>query len=137
MNRLRIFHIDDQLLFRDSLKNIVQEHYPNAELYSFINADKALAYILSDLNKNKCVDIIVTDFKHIGSDVIEFAQQIRLLEKKYRIDIPILLLTMKNKSEEIKESKIKGLINDYLPKSASTNELTNVFENLLQQKRKP
>lgn len=131
MNHFRIFHIDDHLLFRDSLNKIIEEHYPNTELYSFINADKALAYILGDLLKGKKVDLIVTDFTHIGSDGIDFAQGIRIIETKYRIKIPKLLLTMRDETEEILDSLKRGLFDAYLPKSATTNQLLTTIEMLL------
>ncbi len=131
MNHFRIFHIDDHLLFRDSLNKILEEHHPNTELYSFINADKALAYILGDLSKGNKIDLIVTDFTHIGSDGIEFAQKLRMIKAKYRIKIPVLLLTMREENEEILDSLNRGLFDAYIPKSVTTNQLLTTIEKLL------
>lgn len=131
MNHFYIFHIDDQLLFRDSLNKILEEHYPNTELYSFMNSDKALAYILGDLSKGKKIDLIVTDYTHIGSDGIVFAQKLRIIESKYRVKIPVLLLTMREETEEIQDGVMRGLFDVYLPKSAPVETLISVIYKLL------
>lgn len=113
---------------------ILEEHYPNTELYSFLNSDKALAYILGDLKKGNKIDLIVTDYKHIGSDGIEFTQKLRMIETKHRIKIPVLLLTMREENKEIQDAVKRGLFDAYLTKSASTNQLLSTIEKQLSNK---
>lgn len=135
MHNLRIFHIDDHQLFSNSFKKVVEESYPNAELYSFINSDKALAYIMGDLKRDKIVDVIVTDYTHHGINAIEFAQLLAILKNEHKVDIPVVLLTMKQENEEIQSAITSGHIDAYVSKSASTDELIHALENLLYQKR--
>lgn len=135
MVSLRIIHIDNHQLFRDSLRNLLQKHYPSVDLRQFINPDSAIENIIKDLGQRNRIDLIVTDFKQLGKNAIEFAQQLAVLKNEYEVDIPVVLLTMRQENEEIHSAIASGLIEAYVSKSASTEHLIYVFEKLHHQKR--
>ncbi len=137
MNSLNIIHIDDHQLFRDSFRNVLQQFYPYVSLFQFTNSDSAIEHILSNIIQRKQIDLIVTDFKHYGKNGIEFAQQLAGLGNECGVDIPVMLLTMREENEDIKSAIALGFIDAYVSKSASTNELLNALEKLLHQKRTP
>lgn len=135
MQPSHIIHIDDHLLFRDSHKNVIQQYCPFVDLYQFTNSDSALEHIIDYLPLKNPIKLIVTDFTHRGKNAIEFAQQLAFVKNEHKVDIPVILLTMRQENEEIQSAITSGYIDAYVSKSASTDELIHALEILLYQKR--
>ena len=91
---LQILHLDNHRIFADGLVNAVRKWFPNSVFKNIQNGDEALAYVKSILVLNKRLDLIVTDINHPGLHGIEFATEVRIIEKAFGRRTPILFITM-------------------------------------------
>lgn len=123
-----IIHLDDHTLFKRGVQLCFQEHLPNAEIINFSNNDDALSFINSSIKREKRIDLIITDFNHLGDNGYEFALQVRKLEEKHSNKIPIILLSMNNEFLQMTED---GVFDVYIHKSMECEELVSLIKNNL------
>lgn len=122
MNSFHIIHIDDHQLFRDSLRNVLQKNYPFVDLYQFTNPDSAIEHIISNLAQRDPIDLVIADYTHIGEHGVEFAKSIRRLGGINNQKLPIVLLTMRMQTDEIKQAIQDGILSIYISKATEEEE---------------
>ncbi len=127
---MNIILLDDQNLFVNGLNLVVLEKFPNAIIKDFRDSHLALIYINGCFKNNVSIDLIITDYKHLGENGLVFAKKIRGLEKSFNIQTPILMLTM-CELDELEISKKEGILTAYLPKSATSTEILQIIDDLV------
>jgi response regulator RpfG family c-di-GMP phosphodiesterase len=133
MKNFRIIILDDQRLFRTSIKNLLVKYFPDALIKDFSNNQEALAYIIECTKERKWIDLIITDLNHMKEpDGLEFASRVRQMEKELAIiRTPILLLTMCEKDERITNAISDNIIDMYLTKAVEENEIIDYVSDIL------
>lgn len=81
---MKILIVDDSIIFRNILTNVVKLYNPNFEVMSAINGLEGIATF-----KEKGADIIILDIEMPKMDGVEAVKQIRLLDKS----VPIIMFT--------------------------------------------
>ena len=127
---LQILHLDDHIIFADGLVNAVRKWFPNAVFKNIQNGDEALAYVKSILVLNKKLDLIVTDINHPGLHGIEFATEVRIIEKAFGRRTPILFITMVDDDYTREKAEILPLVK-YLTKTTSPEDICLAINELV------
>ena len=125
-----VVHLDDHQLFTRAMKGVLEKHIPDVQIKDLPDSDKALDYISECLRNKIKIDLIITDYIHSTVNGVIFSQIVREIEALYSLSIPILLNTMVDNRDDINEAVRSGLIDCYLLKSASEDEIINAV-NLL------
>lgn len=119
-NREEIILIDDESDILELLShNLSKEGYITN---CFSNPVEGLPYIL-----NHKVDLILTDWLMPQMDGLEFCKKLK--QNNETQDIPIIMLSCKNKDVDIQEALEFG-IDDYLVKPFRINKLISVVKKL-------
>ena len=127
---LQILHLDDHIIFADGLVNAVRKWFPNAVFKNIQNGDEALAYVKSILVLNKKLDLIVTDINHPGLHGIEFATEVRIIEKAFGRRTPILFITMVDDDYTREKTENIPLVK-YLTKTTSPEDVCLAINELV------
>ena len=115
--------IDDHLLFTNGLTGILEDI--GLKVHStFSNAKDAITYL-----KNQNVDIIFSDINMPIMDGIQFCKRL----KKLKIETPVIMLSMYEDTNIIKESFSQGAVG-YLSKNSDRNEIIKALESCLNGK---
>jgi len=115
--------VDDHLLFTNGLTGILEDI--GLKVYStFSNAKDAITYL-----KNQKVDIIFSDINMPIMDGIQFCKRL----KKLQIETPVVMLSMYEDANIIKESFNHGAVG-YLSKNSDRDEIIKALTNCLNGK---
>ena len=115
--------IDDHLLFTNGLTGILEDI--GLKVHStFSNAKDAITYL-----KNQNVDIIFSDINMPRMDGIQFCKRL----KKLQIETPVIMLSMYEDANIIKESFNQGAVG-YLSKNSDRDEIIKALTNCLNGK---
>jgi len=115
--------IDDHLLFTNGLTGILEDI--GLKVHStFSNAKDAITYL-----KNQNVDIIFSDINMPVMDGIQFCKRL----KKLQIETPVIMLSMYEDANIIKESFNQGAVG-YLSKNSDRDEIIKALTNCLNGK---
>ena len=115
--------IDDHLLFTNGLTGILEDI--GLKVHStFSNAKDAITYL-----KNQNVDIIFSDINMPRMDGIQFCKRL----KKLQIETPVIMLSMYEDANIIKESFNHGAAG-YLSKNSDRDEIIKALTNCLNGK---
>lgn len=115
--------IDDHLLFTNGLTGILEDI--GLKVHStFSNAKDAITYL-----KNQNVDIIFSDINMPIMDGIQFCKRL----KKLQIETPVIMLSMYEDTNIIKESFNHGAAG-YLSKNSDRDEIIKALTNCLNGK---
>ena len=115
--------IDDHLLFTNGLTGILEDI--GLKVHStFSNAKDAITYL-----KNQNVDIIFSDINMPIMDGIQFCKRL----KKLQIETPVIMLSMYEDANIIKESFNHGAAG-YLSKNSDRDEIIKALTNCLNGK---
>jgi response regulator RpfG family c-di-GMP phosphodiesterase len=125
MNKKKIVHLDDQILFLSTVQRLVKEQISGLYYLAFTDTDNAFNYITNSIDEGSPIDLIITDLNHLGMHGYEFAKQIRLLEKENSNKIPIVLLSMVLDSHKLVKRGLESKMFDhYLHKSTPPEEIS-------------
>ena len=122
---LKVLIIDDHDIFRQGLKNIINESYENVKLLEAGNAEEA-----NKLYTKENWDIVITDINLPGRSGIDIVKDL----KKNHPDIPVLVLSM-YPEEQFAIRVIKAGASGYLSKNSALTELNRAMQNLLDGKK--
>ena len=115
--------VDDHLLFTNGLTGILEDI--GLKVHStFSNAKDAITYL-----KNQNVDIIFSDINMPRMDGIQFCKRL----KKLQIETPVVMLSMYENANIIKESFNHGAVG-YLSKNSDRDEIIKALTNCLNGK---
>jgi DNA-binding NarL/FixJ family response regulator len=115
--------VDDHLLFISGLTGILEDI--GLKVHStFSNAKDAITYL-----KNQNVDIIFSDINMPILDGIQFCKRL----KKLQIETPVIMLSMYEDANIIKESFNHGAVG-YLSKNSDRDEIIKALTNCLNGK---
>ena len=115
--------VDDHLLFTNGLTGILEDI--GLKVHStFRNAKDAITYL-----KNQNVDIIFSDINMPIMDGIQFCKRL----KKLQIETPVIMLSMYEDANIIKESFNQGAVG-YLSKNSDRDEIIKALTNCLNGK---
>lgn len=115
--------VDDHLLFTNGLTGILEDI--GLKVHStFSNAKDAITYL-----KNQNVDIIFSDINMPVMDGIQFCKRL----KKLQIETPVIMLSMYEDANIIKESFNHGAVG-YLSKNSDRDEIIKALTNCLNGK---
>ena len=115
--------VDDHLLFTNGLTGILEDI--GLKVHStFSNAKDAITYL-----KNQNVDIIFSDINMPRMDGIQFCKRL----KKLQIETPVVMLSMYEDANIIKESFNHGAAG-YLSKNSDRDEIIKALTNCLNGK---
>ena len=115
--------VDDHLLFTNGLTGILEDI--GLKVHStFSNAKDAITYL-----KNQNVDIIFSDINMPRMDGIQFCKRL----KKLQIETPVVMLSMYEDTNIIKESFNHGAVG-YLSKNSDRDEIIKALTNCLNGK---
>ena len=115
--------VDDHLLFTNGLTGILEDI--GLKVHStFSNAKDAISYL-----KNQNVDIIFSDINMPIMDGIQFCKRL----KKLKIETPVIMLSMYEDVNIIKESFKHGAVG-YLSKNSDRDEIIKALINCLNGK---
>lgn len=115
--------VDDHLLFTNGLTGILEDI--GLKVHStFSNAKDAITYL-----KNQNVDIIFSDINMPIMDGIQFCKRL----KKLQIETPVIMLSMYEDANIIKESFNQGAVG-YLSKNSDRDEIIKALTNCLNGK---
>ena len=115
--------VDDHLLFTNGLTGILEDI--GLKVHStFSNAKDAISYL-----KNQNVDIIFSDINMPIMDGIQFCKRL----KKLQIETPVIMLSMYEDANIIKESFNHGAAG-YLSKNSDRDEIIKALTNCLNGK---
>lgn len=126
--KLLIIHLDDHELFKKGIRLCLQEHYKDAIIRNFSDNQNSLIYIHDCFIKKINIDLIITDYNHIGLNGLIFAQEVRKMEVVYNIKIPIILLTMRLDDETLVNATKKKIFNEYFTKDIECKKLVHYLE---------
>jgi DNA-binding NarL/FixJ family response regulator len=116
--------VDDHLLFTNGLTGILEDI--GLKVHStFSNAKDAITYL-----KNQNVDIIFSDINMPIMDGIQFCKRL----KKLQIETPVIMLSMYEDANIIKESFNKGAIG-YLSKNSDREDIIKALKSCLNGKK--
>lgn len=129
---IEIVHLDDHMLFQKGVKMAL--HTKGKYLIKgFQHSDDALDHIESCFKKGRKIDVIVTDFNHLGLDGFVFALWAKTIAAHYSTHIPVILLSMNTPRDK---SVLQGLDEDifdcYLTKDSDASEIIAVIKNEMQ-----
>jgi len=122
---LKVLIIDDHDIFRQGLKNIINESYGNVKLLEAGNAEEA-----NKLYTKENWDIVITDINLPGRSGIDIIKDL----KQNHPEIPILVLSM-YPEDQFAIRVIKAGASGYLSKNSASSELTGAMQNLLDGKK--
>jgi len=122
---LKVLIIDDHDIFRQGLKNIINESYENVKLLEAGNAEEA-----NKLYTKENWDIVITDINLPGRSGIDIIKDL----KQNHPEIPILVLSM-YPEDQFAIRVIKAGASGYLSKNSASSELTGAMQNLLDGKK--
>jgi hypothetical protein len=127
-----IIHLEDHSLFASSFYKAVLTKLDGIEYKYISHPDEALKYIKSRFENRSGLDIIITDFNHLGINGYHFARQVRMLEMYFgRHHTPIVLVSMVGiEYGQIQTGLNERLFTKYFPKSAQVTELLEYFNTL-------
>jgi DNA-binding NarL/FixJ family response regulator len=91
---LNILHLDDHLLYASGISICIKKKFPNVIIKNIQNGDEALKYVSFCMNNKHTLDLIITDINHPGLNGLDFANAVRLIEKDFINNIPIIFITM-------------------------------------------
>lgn len=115
--------VDDHLLFTNGLSGILEDI--GLKVHStFSNAKDAITYL-----KNQNVDIIFSDINMPIMDGIEFCKRL----KKLQIETPVIMLSMYEDANIIKESFNHGAVG-YLSKNSDRDDIIKALTSCLNGK---
>ncbi len=129
LRKLFIVHLDDHSIFRNGVKLCLLKKLPNIVIEEFGTNEPALNFIDDCLTKNIIIDLIITDFKHPGPNGLEFAQEVRKLEIKYKMRIPIMLITMYFETPLLIQATKDGIFDIYFHKTVEPNDIIEFIKN--------
>jgi DNA-binding NarL/FixJ family response regulator len=115
--------VDDHLLFTNGLTGILEDIGLKVHT-TFSNAKDAITYL-----KNQNVDIIFSDINMPRMDGIQLCKRL----KKLQIETPVIMLSMYEDANIIKESFNHGAVG-YLSKNSDRDEIIKALTNCLNGK---
>lgn len=113
---LNIIHLDDHSIVRQGLKKLMLEKFPNLKITGFSDNSSTLSHLKNCLHNEIIIDFIITDLSHPGGHGIELAYAVRLMERDYRVRIPIILLTIQTFRDLIRDAIDDCVVDAYFPK---------------------
>lgn len=126
---MQIIHLDDHKIFREGIKTCIQKAYPDIIFQEFSDNQNALRYINTCFQNSHRINLIITDYNHFGNDGLEFAMDIRKLEKVYGLKTPIMLLSMTD-DEVLRTATRDGLFDVYFTKAVECSQIINFINTL-------
>lgn len=123
MNKKRVLVIEDQILLRTIIQDILIEE--GFEVVSAKNVENAI-YTL----ETSRVDCIITDLYMPDMDGITFTLKLKM-NQKYR-DIPVIMLTSETR-DDIKKKAIDAGVSIFIKKPATGNQIAKEIKTLLGQ----
>jgi len=130
---LRIIHLDDHKLFHAGLRSCLTKQNPEISIQHYQYSHHAFDAISQCIKARQPIDLIITDFTHMGENGYEFAKAVRSFERSHFIRTPILLLTMHHpkNNDFLRRILQEEVFDAYLPKSANCVQLLATIEELI------
>lgn len=119
-HNMKLIIADDHQLIINGLQSVLLDKFPNTEIDSAINKDK-----LFNLLKNKRYDILIQDLKFGEHNAVDFIKEIKLKHPHLKI---IILSSISN---SITITKLSNIVDGYVVKSESLEQLSNAIENIV------
>lgn len=133
-----IIHLDDHPLFSSSVEKGMKKLFPGINWLYFTYVEDAIKCVEERRKEEESINLIITDFIHVGLDGYEFAKVVRHLDEDYRFHTPILMYTLVvEEDERIQKGLKEKMFTQYLPKHVHGKELKNIVLDLLQPIYKP
>jgi response regulator RpfG family c-di-GMP phosphodiesterase len=127
----RILHLDDSHLFTKGINQLLASRF-EVNYLSYQSSIVALKDIQKHLVNDIHINLIITDYNHVGVTGYGFACEIRKLEKATQRKIPIMLLTMMNKDyPEIRKGIHDKIFDAYFRKDVDPAFFLRSIFNLL------
>ena len=106
--RKKIVYLDDHILYQSAVIKLTD---PGRERYIYIpfqHPDNALRYIMNSIDINSPIDVIITDYNHMGLTGYEFALAIRNYEASHSNNspIPIILLSFVDPAHDFTDDEV-------------------------------
>lgn len=106
--RKKIVYLDDHILYQSAVIKLTNPKHDRYIYIPFQHPDNALRYIINSIDTNSRIDLIMTDYNHLGLTGCEFAQEIRKYETVHSNNppIPIILLSFVDPSHEYTDEEV-------------------------------
>ncbi len=88
-----IIHLDDHRLLVSGIKQLIESEF-NVEYLPYQSPIVALKDIEERMANKLPIDLILTDYNHVGITGCQFAREIRKVEVAMSTRIPVFMLTM-------------------------------------------
>ena len=75
-----ILHLDDHRLLTQGIKRCVCSQFVGCNYESFLHPDSALEFIQQAMKSGIKIDLIITDYTHLGLNGYEFAKTVSQIE---------------------------------------------------------
>jgi DNA-binding NarL/FixJ family response regulator len=105
---MNIVLLDDHTLFLRGLEKIIQEHFPNTQIFPC----KSIQEYKSKCKDIEPVDFLVSDIELPNENIFEFFREFKSLKP----NVPILVVSMHNKLSVIRKCKYEFQIPGYILK---------------------
>jgi DNA-binding NarL/FixJ family response regulator len=115
---LRILIADDHAIVRKGLKQILLEHYPEAEIEDAVNAESIFAKVLSE-----SWDVVLCDINMPGKSGLDVLHQI----KQTNPQLPILIMSMYSE-DQYALRVLKAGASGYLSKETIHDDIIKAVE---------
>lgn len=122
---MKILLVDDHKIIRDGLKQILQNHFPSAEIDEASNAEDVFLKLLKTTYQ-----LIITDYSLPGRSGIDIVKQV----KEQASGIPVLVLSM-HPEEQIALRALKAGASGYINKTDGAEEILKAVERVLQGRK--
>lgn len=121
---MHILHLDDHNLFRKGVEKCLTESFNHLHIQAFSDNTTALEYVQHCRLSNNKIDVIITDYNHVGGNGLTFAEAVRTIEKEYKDKTLIIMLTMRD-DEELKQATANGILDAYFTKDIPCEDLVD------------
>lgn len=106
--RKKIVYLDDHTLYQNAVIKLTDPSHDRYIYIPFQHPDNALRYIINSIDINSPIDVIITDYNHLGLTGYEFAFEIRKYEATHSNNpsIPIILLSMVDPAHDFTDEEV-------------------------------
>ncbi len=124
---MRIIFADDHEMILDALKNVIQSHFQNANIYTALNKNELFIQLKTAAKitkKKNNFDVLIQDVKFGEHNANDFIKDIKTDYPKLKI------LVLSSVSDKVSILKILKHVNGYVLKSDSVEEIIKGIETI-------
>lgn len=132
MDRIKIIHMDDHILFQEGVYRAIKPHLGKSFYLRFNHEEDAMTYMINAIHADEMPNLLITDISHPGLNGYEFAKSIRIEEMKWkRKPVPIMVISMHSKeSFKIRMGLLMRIFNLYLSKNADGKAILQAIKSI-------